>query len=109
VSSIMRERRRHLREMPAEPDVIVAMAGGQGSLEHEIEQGELLRCVCAAVNDLLSARQRRVLLALAVDGRSPETVAAEIGATVGAVYKGLHDARRKLRAHLRASGFAAAG
>lgn len=107
VSSVMRKRRRQLREVPAEPEAIVVMAGGQGSIEREIEQSELLRCVCAAVNDLLSARQRELLLALAVDGESPETLAGELGATVGAVYKGLHDARRKLRAHLHASGFAA--
>lgn len=106
VSAAMRRRRRQMREVPTEPDTIVVLIGAEDSVELELEQAELLRFVYAAVNDLLSARQRGVLIALAIEGDSPEALAAGVGATVGAQYKVVHDARRKLRAHLRASGFA---
>jgi RNA polymerase sigma-70 factor, ECF subfamily len=109
VSGAMRKRRRHLREVPTEPDVIVVLAGAHGSVERELEHAELLRCLVGAVNDLLSARQRELLVALAIDGDSPEQLASDRGATVGALYKSLHDARQKLRAHVHANGYAAAG
>lgn len=108
VSAAMRKRSR-LREVPVEPEVIVVLGGTEASVERELEQAELLRYVCAAVNELLSERQRELLLALAIDGDSPERLAVEFGTTVGALYKGLHDARRKLRAHLHAGGLATAG
>jgi RNA polymerase sigma-70 factor, ECF subfamily len=106
VSAAMRKRRRREREMPVEPDTIVVLCGTEANVESEFEQAELLRCIWAAVNELLSPRQRELLLSLAVEGGSPEELAADFDATVGALYKGLHDARRKLRAHLHASGFA---
>jgi RNA polymerase sigma-70 factor (ECF subfamily) len=106
VSGAMRTRRRHLREVPTEPDVIVVLAGTCASVECELEHAELLRGLVAAVNNLLSARQRELLLALAIDGDSPEQLASDRGATVGALYKSLHDARQKLRAHVHAHGFA---
>jgi RNA polymerase sigma-70 factor (ECF subfamily) len=105
VSAAMRKRRRRSREMPADPDVMVVLAGTQGGVAGEFEQAELLRCIWVAVNELLSARQRALLLALAIDGDSPEELAAAFDTTVGALYKGLHDARRKLRTHVYASGF----
>jgi RNA polymerase sigma-70 factor, ECF subfamily len=108
VSAAMRKRRRQMREVLAGPETIAALAGAQRSVEREIEESELLHFVCAAVNDRLSARQREVLLSLAIDGDPPEALACEFDTTVGALYKGLHDARRKLRAHLGASGFATA-
>jgi RNA polymerase sigma-70 factor, ECF subfamily len=108
VSGAMRKRRRRLCEVPVEPDVIVVLAGARGSVEREFEQAELLRCLVAVVNDgqLLSARQRELVLALAIAGDSVEQLACDRGATVGALYKSLHDARQKLRAHVQASGFA---
>lgn len=106
VSAAMRKRRRREREMPLEPDMIVVLGGTQGSVERELEQAELLRCIFGAVNELLSPRQRKLLLSLAIGGDSPEDLTGDFDATAGALYKGLHDARQKLRAHLHASGFA---
>jgi RNA polymerase sigma-70 factor, ECF subfamily len=108
VSTAMRKRRRLLREIPTEPDVIVVLAGLRGSVEYELEQTTLLRCLFAAVNELLSERQRELLLALAIDGDPPEQLACDRGTSVGALYKSVHDARQKLRAHVQASGFATA-
>ena len=47
-----------------------------------------------------------MLLALAVDGVPIDVVADRLGSTRGALYKTLHDARRKLRAHLTERGLA---
>lgn len=56
------------------------------------------------VNDLivgqLTVRQRTVLIAIAVNGVSTATLAIELGTTRGAIYKTLHDARKKLAAQL---------
>jgi RNA polymerase sigma-70 factor, ECF subfamily len=54
------------------------------------------------VNGALSARQRDVLLMLAVDGGSPEALTGRLDMSVGALYKSLHDARGRLRAQLAA-------
>jgi len=52
----------------------------------------------------LTARQREVLIALAIDGVPTEDLARRLGTTTGALYKTLHDARRKLRAGLVEAG-----
>jgi RNA polymerase sigma-70 factor (ECF subfamily) len=106
VSVAMRRRRRAMLEVATEPEVIAVLVGARNAVEHEVEEAELLRCVSAAVNDVLSAYQREVLLTVAIDGESPSSIAATHESNAGAVYKSLHDARRKLRSHLSTRGFA---
>ena len=53
-----------------------------------------------AIADVLTAHQRRVLVALALNGVPIDVLADRLSTTRGALYKTLHDARRKLRAHL---------
>ena len=72
--------------------------------EREAAQNELLRELQSAIGGVLTPHQRRVLLALAVDGVPIDVLADTLGTTRGALYKTLHDARAKLRAHLAASG-----
>jgi RNA polymerase sigma-70 factor, ECF subfamily len=48
----------------------------------------------------LTAHQRRVLVALALNEVPIDILAERLGTTRGALYKTLHDARRKLRAAL---------
>ncbi len=45
-----------------------------------------------------------MLVALALNGVPIDVLADRLGTTRGALYKTLHDARRKLRAYLEASG-----
>ena len=52
----------------------------------------------------LSQRQREVFVALALNGVPIDVLAERLGTTRGALYKTLHDARRKLRRHLDESG-----
>ena len=47
-----------------------------------------------------------MLVALALNGVPIDVLAERLGTTRGALYKTLHDARRKLRADLKASGIA---
>jgi RNA polymerase sigma-70 factor, ECF subfamily len=49
----------------------------------------------------LTSLQRKVLIALVVDGVPTQDLARHLDTTTGALYKTLHDARRKLRAKLR--------
>ena len=46
---------------------------------------------------MLTPHQRRVLVALAINGVPIDVLAERLGTTRGALYKTLHDARRKLR------------
>ncbi len=107
VTAALRTRHRWRSELPAESDVITRAAGTRASVERHEEDLELLDVVCHAINGALSARQREVLLVLAIDGGSPDALAKRLGTSVGALYKSLHDARRRLRTHVAASGFAA--
>jgi RNA polymerase sigma-70 factor (ECF subfamily) len=72
--------------------------------QHDLETRELLVAVGAAIETELSARQREVLLALAVNDVPVDVLAERLTTTRGALYKTLHDARRKLRAALAARG-----
>ena len=47
-----------------------------------------------------------MLVALALNGVPIDVLAERLDTTRGALYKTLHDARRKLRAHLDESGLA---
>jgi RNA polymerase sigma-70 factor, ECF subfamily len=70
---------------------------------HEVlEQTQLLDAVRDAVQSSLTANQRRVFCALVLNGVPSDVLAAELDTTRGALYKTLHDARRKLRATLAA-------
>ncbi len=66
---------------------------------------DLIAAVHRAVDAELTERQRRVFVALVLDGIPLDALVVELGTTRGAVYKTLFDARRKLRAVLTANGY----
>jgi len=70
----------------------------------ELEAQELLAAIAAAIPRCLTDHQRRVLTALALDGVPVDVLAERLDTTRGALYKTLHDARRKLRAALADAG-----
>jgi RNA polymerase sigma-70 factor (ECF subfamily) len=70
----------------------------------DAETGELLEAVAMAIRGELTPHQRRVLLALTVDGVPIDVLAERLSTTRGALYKTLHDARRKLRRSLDEQG-----
>ena len=56
------------------------------------------------IDEALTPHQRRVLVSLAIDGVPIDVLAERLETTRGALYKTLHDARRKLRRHLADAG-----
>jgi RNA polymerase sigma-70 factor (ECF subfamily) len=88
------------REVPLEPESWALFASAAGTPEGRAEQGELLRAVKRAIDDVLTPHQRNVLVALALNGVPIDVLAERLETTRGALYKTLHDARRKLRDHL---------
>jgi RNA polymerase sigma-70 factor, ECF subfamily len=62
-----------------------------------LETRERLRAVTAAIQTVLSPHQREVLGALVLADVPIDVLAERLNTTRGALYKTLHDARRKLR------------
>src|SRR3954463_10613736 len=77
---------------------------GPSAQEH-VELDEMLAALANAVKTTLTGHQREVFGALALNGVPIDVLAERLGTTRGALYKTLHDARRKLRATLTAAGF----
>lgn len=71
----------------------------------DAEQSELLRAITDAITEELTPHQRQVLVSLAIDGVPIDVLAERLATTRGALYKALHDARRKLRVALAGKGF----
>jgi RNA polymerase sigma-70 factor (ECF subfamily) len=76
-------------------------ADAQQRLEHQ----ELVAVLRSAVANMLTRRQRDVFLAVALEEVPIDVVAERMGTSRGAVYKVLHDARRKLRRILAQAGY----
>jgi RNA polymerase sigma-70 factor (ECF subfamily) len=58
-----------------------------------------------AVDEELTARQRRVFVALVLTGVPLDALVIELASSRNAIYKTMFDARRKLRAALAANGY----
>ena len=102
----LRKRAWQGREIPLEPDTWNVFASTRLTPDEEAEQGALLEAVREEIATALTPHQRRVLLALAVDGVPIDVLAERLGSNRGALYKTLHDARRKLRVSLSERGLA---
>lgn len=98
---VRREAWRH-REVPL-PDGVVVRDGSPSPVE-VTEAAHLLVAVQQAIEDALTPHQRRVALALLVEEVPIDVLADRLGTTRNALYKTLHDARRRLRAALAAGG-----
>jgi RNA polymerase sigma-70 factor (ECF subfamily) len=69
------------------------------------ESAALLAEVRRVVNDELTAYQRRVFVAIVVDGIPLDALAVRLSVQRNAVYKVIFDARRKIRRALAANGY----
>ena len=69
------------------------------------ESADLLAAVRAIVEQELTAHQRRVFVALVVDGIPLDALVGTLGADPGAIYKTLFDSRRKIWAALVAKDY----
>lgn len=102
----LRKRAWQGREVPLEPESWEAFSSTALRPDEQAVQRELLDAVERAIAGTLTPHQRSVLVALAIDGAPIDVLAEQLNTTRGALYKTLHDARRKLRAHLAERGFA---
>lgn len=72
--------------------------------ELRAEAADLASAVRRAMDEALTPYQRKIAVALLVDQVPIDVLADRLGTTRGALYKTLHMARGRLRAHLVASG-----
>jgi RNA polymerase sigma-70 factor (ECF subfamily) len=101
----LRRRAWQEREVPMEQEGWDLVSSVALQPDQEVEQAELLASIQRSIDLVLSPHQRRVLIALAVDGVPIDVLADRLGTTRGALYKTLHDARRKLRRQLSTDGY----
>jgi RNA polymerase sigma-70 factor (ECF subfamily) len=102
----LRKRAWQGREVPLEPESWGLFSSVGLEPDAEAEQSELLEAVQSAIGQVLTPHQRRVLVALALNGVPIDVLAERLNTNRGALYKTLHDARRKLRKHLQGRGLA---
>lgn len=97
------------RELPLPEEGWERFVSSTRSAESQIETNELLAALQRAISEELTPHQREVLVAIAINGVPIDVLAERLDTTRGALYKTLHDARRKLRAHLEQLGFDVGG
>ncbi|MGH2761863.1 MAG: RNA polymerase sigma factor [Thermoleophilaceae bacterium] len=101
----LRRRAWQEREVVLEPEAWPLMADAGAGPQGQAETSELMRTLRDSIDGCLTDHQREVLVALALNGVPLDVLAERLGTTRGALYKTLHDARRKLRADLAQKGF----
>src|SRR5260221_5574192 len=69
------------------------------------ESRELASALRQPVTEVLSERQRRVFVAIIIEGIPLDALAVELGSTRNALYKTMFDAGRKIRSYLVAHGY----
>jgi RNA polymerase sigma-70 factor, ECF subfamily len=92
------------REVPLEPDRWPLLRAVDPSPQQDAETAELLVAVREAIASELTPHQREVLIAVALNDVPIDVLAQRMTTTRGALYKTIHDARRKLRTALSAQG-----
>ncbi len=92
------------REVPIEPEHWSVIADRGVSPAAEAEDNELLGSIGTAIETELSPHQREVLVAVALNDVPIDVLAERLNTTRGALYKTIHDARKKLRSHLADAG-----
>ncbi len=85
-----------------DPELALDVRDPAPSAQEQLETGELLHSISDIVANQLTDRQRTALVATAVNGISPKTLAGQLHTTPGAIHKLVHDARAALRLALAA-------
>ncbi len=92
------------REIPLEEEGWAALAVA-AQAERGAEDAELFAAIREEIGRALGPRQREVLVAVVLNDVPIDVLAERLDSTRGALYKNLHDARRKLREALGRRGF----
>ena len=99
-----RRRAWHGREIALDEDAWPGVRDAGPTAQQVLEDAETLAAIRDAVRSSLTAHQREVFCALALNGVPIDVLAERLGTTRGALYKSLHDAGRKLRVALADAG-----
>jgi RNA polymerase sigma-70 factor (ECF subfamily) len=91
------------REVPLEDAAWSTLSTATSWAGRGAEDAELFAVLREGIEGL-GPRQREVLVAVALNDVPIDVLAERLGSTRGALYKSLHDARRKLRSALRERG-----
>lgn len=86
-------------------DLAHVPAAGHEGPEHHAEGSDLARALSEAMHTCLTPHQRRVAVALLVDGVPIDVLAERLGSNRNALYKTVHDVRQRLRADLTRRGY----
>jgi RNA polymerase sigma-70 factor, ECF subfamily len=110
LEAAVRTRRRawEQRELPMDPQDWSTLPARALDPVEDVEMRERIRAIVRAIQTELSPHQRDVLSALVLADVPIDVLAERLGTTRGALYKTLHDARRKLRTSIGADDGASA-
>ena len=109
-AAMVRKASWHGREVPLEADGWAQLHDdGRAAPDARAEAFEVIGAVRDAIAEVLTPHQRAVLVALTLNDVPVDVLAERRATTRGALYKTLHDARRKLRARLAQDGLAIDG
>lgn len=89
---------------PTNTDLSSGLNDNPPGPEVSMERQDVLRRIDAAMREALTERQYQVIQAVALRGVPMDVVAEQMDTNRNALYKLMHDARRKLRAHLEEQG-----
>ena len=92
------------REIPIEAEHWAVIRSSVESPAASAENREVLSAIGEAIDSELSPHQREVLVAVALNGVPIDVLSERLNTTRGALYKTIHDARKKLRARLAEDG-----
>jgi len=93
------------REVTLEPERWENLAHAGPGPNDDTENAELLEAVRDGIRTALTPRQRQVLVAVVLEGVPIDVLGERLDSNRNALYKLLHDARRRLRVHVAAAGF----
>lgn len=77
----------------------------EASPPSQVEAHAMAAALKSAIYSVLTPHQRRVAVALLIDDVPIDVLAERLGTRRGALYKTLHDARKRLRAELARQGY----
>lgn len=100
LSTALRRRIWRGRALVSDDSIGERLADSAPSVLDAMEHSEMIAALDRAVETALSDRQRLVFRLAAVEEVPIDVLAERLGSSRGAIYKVLHDARRRLRARL---------
>jgi RNA polymerase sigma-70 factor, ECF subfamily len=92
------------REVALDPEAWSRVPDIQAGPAASAEEGELMNAVRSGIEQALTPHQRLVLVSITLEDVPIDVLAERLDSNRNAVYKTLHDARRKLRRHLGEQG-----